>query len=172
MNRLARIHNERMDFYLRKWRLRPASQIWKQFRPFNLRWSYHRFSSTITRDVSQPSATTHKQGIQLRQYQEECIQSILDHIRRGHKRLGVSLATGSGKTVSDCKSHLFIVINFTDVILLLGHLYKAYWPRPPSEWWSSYPFNHYRSSKRTCRTGGSTLFVSLSRQNCRDWDGQ
>ncbi|KAF2265912.1 DEAD box family helicase [Lojkania enalia] len=37
--------------------------------------------------------------IQLREYQEECIQSILSYIRKGHKRLGVSLATGSGKTV-------------------------------------------------------------------------
>ncbi|KAI9718531.1 MAG: hypothetical protein M1812_003982 [Candelaria pacifica] len=38
-------------------------------------------------------------GIRLRQYQEECIQSVLSHLEKGHKRLGVSLATGSGKTV-------------------------------------------------------------------------
>ncbi len=38
-------------------------------------------------------------GIRLRQYQEECIQSVLSHLALGHKRLGVSLATGSGKTV-------------------------------------------------------------------------
>ncbi|KAK4193905.1 P-loop containing nucleoside triphosphate hydrolase protein [Podospora australis] len=37
--------------------------------------------------------------IRLRNYQEECIQSILASIENGHKRLGVSLATGSGKTV-------------------------------------------------------------------------
>ncbi|KKK16286.1 hypothetical protein AOCH_001386 [Aspergillus ochraceoroseus] len=37
--------------------------------------------------------------IKLRDYQEECIRSVLDHVRDGHKRLGVSLATGSGKTV-------------------------------------------------------------------------
>ncbi|KAI9748581.1 MAG: hypothetical protein M1835_001758 [Candelina submexicana] len=38
-------------------------------------------------------------GIRLRQYQEECIQSVLYHLNLGHKRLGISLATGSGKTV-------------------------------------------------------------------------
>lgn len=43
--------------------------------------------------INQPS------GIRLRQYQEECIQSILSYLDKGHKRLGVSLATGSGKTV-------------------------------------------------------------------------
>jgi ATP-dependent helicase IRC3 len=35
----------------------------------------------------------------LREYQEECIQSVLSYLQKGHKRLGVSLATGSGKTV-------------------------------------------------------------------------
>lgn len=38
-------------------------------------------------------------GIRLREYQEECIQSVLSHLNIGHKRLGISLATGSGKTV-------------------------------------------------------------------------
>ena len=38
-------------------------------------------------------------GIKLRQYQEECIQSVLSYLDQGHKRLGISLATGSGKTV-------------------------------------------------------------------------
>ncbi|KAI9731148.1 MAG: hypothetical protein M1834_005341 [Cirrosporium novae-zelandiae] len=37
--------------------------------------------------------------IQLRGYQEECIQAVLSNIQQGHKRLGISLATGSGKTV-------------------------------------------------------------------------
>ncbi|KAI9651172.1 putative ATP-dependent helicase IRC3 [Ciborinia camelliae] len=39
------------------------------------------------------------QPIVLRQYQEECIQAVLSHLDQGHKRMGVSLATGSGKTV-------------------------------------------------------------------------
>ncbi|KAL8788788.1 MAG: hypothetical protein Q9213_001458 [Squamulea squamosa] len=38
-------------------------------------------------------------AVRLRDYQEECIQSVLSYLDRGHKRLGISLATGSGKTV-------------------------------------------------------------------------
>jgi superfamily II DNA or RNA helicase len=37
--------------------------------------------------------------LQLRDYQEECIKSVLSYLQNGHKRLGISLATGSGKTV-------------------------------------------------------------------------
>ncbi|KJZ79944.1 hypothetical protein HIM_00658 [Hirsutella minnesotensis 3608] len=35
----------------------------------------------------------------LRDYQEECIKSVLSSLRQGCKRVGISLATGSGKTV-------------------------------------------------------------------------
>src|SRR5689334_828489 len=47
--------------------------------------------------ASQP--VTEPGGLQLRDYQEECIQSVLASLDNGHKRLGISLATGSGKTV-------------------------------------------------------------------------
>ena len=37
--------------------------------------------------------------VQLRPYQEESIQSVLNYLKKGERRLGISLATGSGKTV-------------------------------------------------------------------------
>ncbi|KAI3318616.1 P-loop containing nucleoside triphosphate hydrolase protein [Xylariaceae sp. AK1471] len=37
--------------------------------------------------------------VRLREYQEECIQSVLSSLQHGHNRLGISLATGAGKTV-------------------------------------------------------------------------
>lgn len=39
------------------------------------------------------------QPVRLREYQEECIQSVLASFQNGHKRVGISLATGAGKTV-------------------------------------------------------------------------
>ena len=64
-------------------------------------------AATTTTPTIPPVATTaaHKPppvsplNITLREYQEECIQSVLAYLAKGHKRLGVSLATGSGKTV-------------------------------------------------------------------------
>ncbi|KAI9816183.1 MAG: hypothetical protein M1827_001784 [Pycnora praestabilis] len=50
------------------------------------------------RDVLEKPLSAHA-GIRLREYQEECIQSVLSYLAKGHKRLGISLATGSGKTV-------------------------------------------------------------------------
>ncbi|KAI1639863.1 P-loop containing nucleoside triphosphate hydrolase protein [Biscogniauxia mediterranea] len=53
-------------------------------------------AAAATTPVSSPGKL---QQIRLRDYQEECIQSVLASIRNGSKRLGISLATGSGKTV-------------------------------------------------------------------------
>ncbi|KAH6687937.1 P-loop containing nucleoside triphosphate hydrolase protein [Plectosphaerella plurivora] len=49
--------------------------------------------------IPPPPARWASSQIKLRSYQEECIQTILESLDKGHKRLGVSLATGSGKTV-------------------------------------------------------------------------
>jgi len=51
--------------------------------------------------VDTTPAIAREEAIQLRHYQEECIQSVLDYLAKGQKRLGISLATGSGKTVGD-----------------------------------------------------------------------
>ncbi|KAH7313047.1 DEAD/DEAH box helicase-like protein [Rhexocercosporidium sp. MPI-PUGE-AT-0058] len=68
--------------YLRRWRLCTKSLVLRQF---------------ATASAVSPVAPPLK--IRLREYQEECIQAVLCHLDKGHKRLGVSLATGSGKTV-------------------------------------------------------------------------
>ncbi|KAI1623481.1 DEAD/DEAH box helicase [Exophiala viscosa] len=54
---------------------------------------------TLASVVNSPSPVVREEAIRLREYQEECIQSVLSYLRKGHKRLGISLATGSGKTV-------------------------------------------------------------------------
>jgi hypothetical protein len=67
---------------LRRWRLCTKLVLMRQF---------------ATASAVNPVAPPLK--IRLREYQEECIQAVLSHLDKGHKRLGVSLATGSGKTV-------------------------------------------------------------------------
>ncbi|KAL4865355.1 hypothetical protein BDV12DRAFT_150037 [Aspergillus spectabilis] len=72
--------------------LRTARPAWRQLGrvlPRSQRWN-----STAAAASPLQSPT-----IKLRDYQEECIQSVLDHVGQDHKRLGISLATGSGKTV-------------------------------------------------------------------------
>ncbi|PSR79302.1 P-loop containing nucleoside triphosphate hydrolase protein [Coniella lustricola] len=49
---------------------------------------------------TRPYATqTTAQPVQLREYQKECIESVVSALSNGHKRVGISLATGGGKTV-------------------------------------------------------------------------
>lgn len=62
---------------LQRLRLRPAISI---------------CSPCLRRLYSSPAVT-------LRPYQESAIQAVQSHISQGHRRLGISLATGSGKTV-------------------------------------------------------------------------
>lgn len=55
------------------------------------------------------------QQLQLRDYQLECIQSVVSALKNGHKRVGISLATGGGKTVSISPSFICVAT------LLPGH---------------------------------------------------
>lgn len=63
-----------------------------------------RYASTKAEDSISPK-------IQLRDYQEESIQSVIDNLEKGHNRLGLSLATGSGKTVGDLCLNPLATIN-------------------------------------------------------------
>lgn len=82
-------------------RMRRAPGAWiKLFQRYNgikprLQYRFASTSTSLPTVLDQPPVQ-----IRLRQYQEECIQAVLSHLKEGHKRLGVSLATGSGKTVS------------------------------------------------------------------------
>ncbi|KAL6881007.1 P-loop containing nucleoside triphosphate hydrolase protein [Trichoderma novae-zelandiae] len=55
---------------------------------------------TLTNQLRKYAATAALSSkLKLRDYQQECIKSVLLSLKRGHKRVGISLATGSGKTV-------------------------------------------------------------------------
>lgn len=59
--------------------------------------------------VQRMTVTSPHKPVVLRDYQEECIQAVLSHLGQGYKRMGVSLATGSGKTVSTLKASITVV---------------------------------------------------------------
>lgn len=62
-------------------------------------------------------------SVTLRPYQNECIQECLTNLSQGRKRLGVSLATGSGKTVifTHLLSQVPPLANGADQTLILVH---------------------------------------------------
>ncbi|KAL3437078.1 P-loop containing nucleoside triphosphate hydrolase protein [Aspergillus tetrazonus] len=66
-------------------------------RPTTISQRLRRWNSAVA--TAKPTPTPEAPAIKLRDYQEECIQSVLKHVEQGHKRLGISLATGAGKTV-------------------------------------------------------------------------
>ena len=104
-----------MTPYLSRWLLRqPIHRIAK------IHHSARPLTCSATRTFQRPLATSILTAngsvedelslpvpkIVLRKYQEECIESILAALSDGHKRLGVSLATGGGKTVR--AQHIYI----------------------------------------------------------------
>ncbi|KAK3070427.1 putative ATP-dependent helicase IRC3, partial [Teratosphaeriaceae sp. CCFEE 6253] len=85
-------------------RLRPSAPAPTRFlssiAPPSSHASFRRSLGTLSvqpQSGAQPVPTAPKTS--LRPYQEEVIQAVLDHIAKGEKRLGISLATGGGKTV-------------------------------------------------------------------------
>ena len=66
------------------------------------------FASAISPALTHQAASKHQdttpglpsKGITLRPYQSECIEAVLQSFEDGKRQVGVSLATGSGKTVS------------------------------------------------------------------------
>lgn len=71
---------------------RPAPQV-STLRSFASR------KSRKSPPVAPPEAPPQPPAIQLRDYQRECIESVVCAFKEGHKRVGISLATGGGKTV-------------------------------------------------------------------------
>lgn len=98
-----------MDF-IRRLRLLSIKQPWRRV---PVRYSVPRVRQDVrfNSGVAPPRANS---SIVLRDYQEECIQSVLEYLKGGHRRLGVSLATGAGKTVSYAHS----IVRFHRMVLI------------------------------------------------------
>ncbi|KAK5045986.1 hypothetical protein LTR84_008772 [Exophiala bonariae] len=79
--------------------LLPARWLTRVARSTQLALRPHQWKRSLANVVNTIPPTGHEQAIKLRNYQEECIQSVLSALGQGQKRLGISLATGSGKTV-------------------------------------------------------------------------
>ncbi|KAJ8061819.1 hypothetical protein OCU04_009612 [Sclerotinia nivalis] len=78
----------------------PLSLFSRSWRPIRLPNSVRNYArAAAIPKVQRAAVASPRQPIVLREYQEECIQAVLSHINQGHKRMGISLATGSGKTV-------------------------------------------------------------------------
>lgn len=65
--------------------------------PWGGRRGYRR--RAVASSVPRPVPVVPPEQFKLREYQLECIQSVVTAFEKGHKRVGVSLATGGGKTV-------------------------------------------------------------------------
>lgn len=107
-------------------------------------WARH-FASSSRRWQVQP------QKVQLRPYQQESIQSVLEYIARGEKRLAISLATGSGKTVGNIES-----TQTPPLTNCSGHLQSLDSPSPTSHDQCD-PNSHPCSQAGACRASSAPL---------------
>lgn len=86
------------------------------------------------------------QQLQLRDYQLECIQSVVSALKSGHKRVGISLATGGGKTVSAS-------LSYSCSMLLLSGLFRIHY-----KCWSMYlVYLTYWNSRSSSHNSFNTL---------------
>lgn len=79
--------------------LSPSRWLIRAARSAQLVLQPHQLQRCLASVVNASPPFGREEAIQLRQYQEECIQSVLSYLAKGRMRLGISLATGSGKTV-------------------------------------------------------------------------
>lgn len=77
----------------------PGGLISRRLPLINHKYLYHGAVPPITCFRGFATQTQSTQAVQLRDYQLECIQSVVSALKNGHKRVGISLATGGGKTV-------------------------------------------------------------------------
>jgi hypothetical protein len=137
----------------------PASRGWVR----NLqRWSLCAKSLALRRYATTTSAQKvigPPLKIRLREYQEECIQAVLAHLDKGHKRLGVSLATGAGKTVG----RVFRTYGLS-MLIRPGYLHSTYRPCPTSSG-SSRSNIDPRTSTGARGTGCSSLYPCIPYQD-------
>ena len=79
------------------------SRAWTPPRPWGseirTRTSIARPEDDKFKDTRGNQAEPNQPRLKLRPYQEECVQAVLEAFREGRRQVGVSLATGSGKTV-------------------------------------------------------------------------
>lgn len=156
-----------MELLLRQWRAHIASGLY--VRPVRLSSIRTRLPPCLTSKRLVSTTATNPQGanpaggIQLRDYQEESIQSVLDHLGQGHNRLGLSLATGSGKTVCSERSSI-LCANTDRVTPHVGRLHPINQPHPTTKWHGG-PNHHHRASQGAGRAGRAPLPTRVSRQD-------
>jgi hypothetical protein len=114
-----------------------------------------------------PTHTPTSPPIVLRDYQEECIQAVLDHIAQGHQRLGISLATGAGKTV---RTNFLYTSAPTDHCRP-GHLHATHRTYPTSQWIRGQDSDR-RPPSRARRPSRATLSSRLSGPHRRHRNGE
>lgn len=125
--------------------------------------------TVLAHRVAQASTSTRKrpQKPQLRDYQQECIKSVINSLKNGHKRVGISLATGSGKTVSPSLLPHPYISSVSLLTLTSGHLHPAHRQDPRARRLGRPAHAHPRAPAGARRAGGAALPPRLPGQVAR-----